>query len=88
MAESKWNVRDKSWSPTTNEVAVDNGGPECYGKCALLVQRPEKSFTDESFEIVDRPLPQELKQGTALVEVIYLSIDPTQLIWAKEIPQV
>jgi NADPH-dependent curcumin reductase CurA len=47
-----------------------------------LKQRPEGHFKTEDFELVTEPLP-ELNEGEMLVRVIYLSLDPTQRVWAQ-----
>lgn len=87
MSET-WKIRDKSWAPTTSEVPVDTIGAQGFGKCGLLVKRPyEGKFSPDCFEFVNRPVPEILEAGTVLIQNLYLSMDPTNLIWAQEIPQ-
>lgn len=47
-----------------------------------LIRRPEGYFKPEDFELVTEPLP-DLSDGEMLVRVIYLSLDPTQRVWAQ-----
>src|SRR6478672_5955449 len=51
----------------------------------LLAQRPVEMFTDESFEVVEEPVP-EPGDGEAVVKIEYLSLDPTQRGWARDEP--
>ena len=44
MSES-WKIRDRSWGPSSAEVAEDTTGPICYGRVAVLRKRPEHYFT-------------------------------------------
>lgn len=47
-----------------------------------LESRPEGLFKPEDFKLVEEPVPA-LQEGECLVRVIYLSLDPTQRVWAK-----
>lgn len=47
-----------------------------------LVRRPEGLFRPDDFQLVTEPLP-ELQPGELLVQVRYLSLDPTQRVWAQ-----
>ena len=78
--ESLWDVRQKIM-PMSSEVPEDPVGSEGYGKCAVLVKRPVTDITKDCFEIQDRPLPEELKEGTVLLKHLYISMDPTHRIW-------
>jgi hypothetical protein len=46
----------------------------------LLERRPEGMVSDEDFRLVESPVP-ELSEGEALVQNLYLSVDPTQRGW-------
>ena len=81
------NIRDCSWAPTSSQVPEDPVGPNCVGKYLALVKRPEAFFTKDCFEVKNKELPESLEAGTVLVKVLYLSMDPTHVIWAKLIPQ-
>lgn len=78
-----WKVRVRGARP----LAVDNVGPTCYGKCAVLIKRPEGAIIDEMFDFQDRAVPDEIPEGTVLVRNDFLSMDPTHLIWMQDIPQ-
>uniref|UniRef100_A0A6U2Y499 Enoyl reductase (ER) domain-containing protein n=1 Tax=Paramoeba aestuarina TaxID=180227 RepID=A0A6U2Y499_9EUKA len=54
-----------------------------------LVQRPksEKLEAGKHFEWREEPLPETLDAGSFLVRHIYLSLDPTNRIWASDVPQ-
>ena len=86
MTES-WKTRDCSWAPTTATVKVDSKGIQGYGKVMMLVKRPSPTITEDCFRFEDIPLPDTLEEGTLLVENLYLSMDPTHLIWMQEIEQ-
>lgn len=47
-----------------------------------FIKRPEGLFKDSDFELVEDSL-SELSDGHLLVRVIYLSLDPTQRVWAQ-----
>ena len=51
-----------------------------------LKHRPEGLVSPEDFDLVQEPLP-ELAEGQALVRVLYLSMDPTNRVWMKDVPQ-
>ncbi len=48
-----------------------------------LVKRPAGSFQDTDFSLVSTPRPT-LKESEVLVRVIYLSLDPTNRVWARQ----
>ena len=47
-----------------------------------LKERPDGLFKESDFEWREEEVP-ELQEGHILVRVIYLSLDPTQRVWAK-----
>jgi NADPH-dependent curcumin reductase CurA len=51
-----------------------------------LKSRPEGLVTREDFDLVEQAVP-ELKDGEVLVRVLYLSMDPTNRVWMRDIPQ-
>src|SRR5690349_18276055 len=51
----------------------------------LLVKRPVEMFTDDCFELVEEPVPDP-GDGEAVVQLEYLSLDPTQRGWARDEP--
>jgi NADPH-dependent curcumin reductase CurA len=51
----------------------------------VLVKRPVEMFTDDCFELVEEPVP-EPGDGEAVVQLEYLSLDPTQRGWARDEP--
>jgi NADPH-dependent curcumin reductase CurA len=51
----------------------------------LLVKRPVEMFTDDCFELVEENVP-EPGPGEAVVQLEYLSLDPTQRGWARDEP--
>ncbi|AGG90306.1 putative NADP-dependent oxidoreductase [Rhodanobacter denitrificans] len=51
-----------------------------------LKTRPEGLVRREDFDLVEQPVP-ELKDGEVLVRVLYLSMDPTNRVWMRDIPQ-
>lgn len=51
-----------------------------------LKTRPEGAVRKEDFDLVEQPLP-ELQDGEVLVRVLYLSMDPTNRVWMRDIPQ-
>jgi NADPH-dependent curcumin reductase CurA len=51
-----------------------------------LRTRPEGLVTREDFDLVEQAL-SELKDGEVLVRVLYLSMDPTNRVWMRDIPQ-
>ena len=51
-----------------------------------LKSRPEGLVQRDNFDLVEQPVP-ELKAGEVLVRVLYLSMDPTNRVWMRDIPQ-
>ena len=51
-----------------------------------LKTRPEGLVRRENFDLVEQTVP-ELKEGEVLVRVLYLSMDPTNRVWMRDIPQ-
>jgi hypothetical protein len=51
----------------------------------LLRSRPEGRIADDTFELVEEPVP-ELGDGEALVRTEWISIDPTNRAWIREEP--
>ena len=47
-----------------------------------LESRPEGLFKDSDFKLMEEDVP-ELQDGELLVRIIYLSLDPTQRVWAQ-----
>ena len=47
-----------------------------------LTARPEGLFKTTDFELVEEAVP-DLAEGQVLVRVIYISLDPTQRVWAQ-----
>ena len=80
-------TRDASWAPTSAQVPVDNVGPECYGRVAVLVSRPAPTLNEACFKFETRPIPTTCAPGTVLVQATHISMDPTHFIWTQEIPQ-
>ena len=52
----------------------------------LLKTRPEGLVQRDNFDLVEQAVP-ELKDGEVLVKVLYLSMDPTQRVWMRDVPQ-
>lgn len=52
----------------------------------LLKTRPEGLVSQDNFELRETPTA-ELKDGQALVRVLYLSMDPTNRVWMSDVPQ-
>lgn len=48
-----------------------------------LAARPKGTFKDSDVERGVETIPETLEPGTMLVETLYLSVDPTQRIWAE-----
>jgi NADPH-dependent curcumin reductase len=48
-----------------------------------LAKRPSGMLKDSDLERRDEPIPETLEPGNVLVEVLYLSVDPTQRIWME-----
>jgi NADPH-dependent curcumin reductase CurA len=51
-----------------------------------LKTRPEGLVQIENFDLVEQPL-EELKDGEVLVRTLYISMDPTNRVWMRDIPQ-
>src|SRR5437763_1481169 len=51
----------------------------------LLRSRPEGRIADDTFELVEEPVP-EVQDGEALVRTEWISIDPTNRAWIREEP--
>jgi NADPH-dependent curcumin reductase CurA len=51
-----------------------------------LKHRPEGLVKREDFDLVRQPV-RELQAGEALVRVLYISMDPTNRLWMRDIPQ-
>ncbi|TAM57431.1 MAG: NADP-dependent oxidoreductase [Rhodanobacter sp.] len=51
-----------------------------------LKSRPDGLVGREHFDLVEQPVP-ELGEGEILLRVLYLSMDPTNRVWMRDIPQ-
>ncbi|MGN6227401.1 MAG: NADP-dependent oxidoreductase [Dyella sp.] len=51
-----------------------------------LKTRPEGLVQRDNFDLVETEVP-ELKDGEVLVRTLYLSMDPTNRVWMRDIPQ-
>ncbi len=51
-----------------------------------LKTRPEGLVQRDNFDLIEQAVP-ELDEGEVLVRVLYLSMDPTQRVWMRDIPQ-
>src|ERR1700683_938630 len=51
-----------------------------------LKHRPEGLVRREDFDLVRQPLG-ELNEGEILLQVLYISMDPTNRVWMRDIPQ-
>jgi NADPH-dependent curcumin reductase CurA len=51
----------------------------------ILQSRPEGRITDDTFELVEEPVP-EIEDGQALVRTEWVSIDPTNRAWIRDVP--
>ncbi len=51
-----------------------------------LKSRPEGLVTRDNFDLVETTVP-ELQDGEVLVRVLYISMDPTNRVWMRDIPQ-
>ena len=51
-----------------------------------LKSRPENLVERDNFDLVTEPVP-ELKDGEVLVRTLYISMDPTNRVWMRDIPQ-
>ena len=78
--------RDDSWCGPAGKDGTQNvdtvGAPGC-GKRAILVERPVGDIKDTDLKIVEEPMT-EPKEGEALVQNIYISMDPTHRIWMSD----
>jgi hypothetical protein len=52
----------------------------------LLKTRPEGLVERNNFDLVEQAVP-ELKDGEVLVRTLYISMDPTNRVWMRDIPQ-
>lgn len=48
-----------------------------------LIRRPQGSFSVEDFRLEESPLP-DIGEGEVLLRILYLSMDPTNRVWARE----
>jgi NADPH-dependent curcumin reductase CurA len=51
-----------------------------------LKTRPEGLVSRDDFDLVEQAVP-DLQDGEVLVRVLYLSMDPTNRVWMRDIPQ-
>jgi NADPH-dependent curcumin reductase CurA len=51
----------------------------------LLRSRPEGRITSDTFELVEEPVP-DIEDGQALVRTQWMSIDPTNRAWIRDVP--
>ena len=51
-----------------------------------LKTRPEGLVQRANFDLVEQPL-DELQDGEVLVRTLYISMDPTNRVWMRDIPQ-
>ena len=51
-----------------------------------LKTRPEGLVSRENFDLVEQPVP-ELKDGEVLLRTLYISMDPTNRVWMRDVPQ-
>jgi NADPH-dependent curcumin reductase CurA len=51
----------------------------------ILQSRPEGRITDDTFALVEEPVP-EIEDGQALVRTEWVSIDPTNRAWIRDVP--
>lgn len=51
-----------------------------------LKTRPEGLVGRDNFELVEQPVP-ELEDGEVLVRTLYISMDPTNRVWMRDVPQ-
>jgi NADPH-dependent curcumin reductase CurA len=52
----------------------------------LLARRPEGRVTLDDFTLEEAP-PPAVEDGTVLARTLFLSVDPTNRVWMKDIPQ-
>jgi NADPH-dependent curcumin reductase CurA len=51
-----------------------------------LKTRPEGLVSRDDFDLVEQAVP-DLKDGEVLIRTLYLSMDPTNRVWMRDIPQ-
>ena len=51
----------------------------------ILRSRPEGRITDDTFELVEEAIP-EIGEGEALVRTQWISLDPTNRAWIRDVP--
>ena len=51
-----------------------------------LKSRPDGLVTRDNFDLVEASVP-ELQDGEVLVRVLYISMDPTNRVWMRDVPQ-
>jgi hypothetical protein len=51
----------------------------------ILRSRPEGRITEDTFELVEEPVP-DLEDGEALVRTQWISLDPTNRAWIRDVP--
>ena len=51
----------------------------------ILRSRPDGRITSDTFELVEEPVPQ-IQDGQALVRTRWISIDPTNRAWIRDVP--
>ncbi|MBO9698399.1 MAG: NADP-dependent oxidoreductase [Sphingopyxis sp.] len=52
----------------------------------LLARRPENRVSIDHFDVVEAP-PPPVEDGEVLVRTRFLSVDPTNRVWMKDVPQ-
>jgi NADPH-dependent curcumin reductase CurA len=79
-------VVENIWDPN---IVEDSVGCRGFGKCVLLVKRPEGKITHDCFETVVRPIPEDLAlaDNELFIQQELLSMDPTHSIWIRDMPQ-
>lgn len=75
---------DAAWS--TPGVRVDEVGPQGGGKRQILISRPDGMLENSNFKLREDPIP-EPKEGEAVVQTMYISLDPTHRFWASDMVQ-
>lgn len=63
-------------------VTSDTPSQRALNRQWRLVKRPNGLFKPTDFEMTEEPLP-ELGEGKVLVRNLFLSLDPTYLVWAR-----
>lgn len=79
-----WDIVENIWDAGKVEDTV---GPAGFGKCVLLVKRPDGKITHDCFATETRPVPETVGENQVLVQQMLLSMDPTHSIWIREMPQ-